>query len=60
MPAALSLYWMITNAFSVAQTWFFNNPYKINREREEKQRAEKQKQRQLEKAKRKALKNKKK
>lgn len=60
VPAALSLYWMITNAFSVAQTWFFNNPYKINREREEKQRAEKQKQRQLEKAKRKALKNKKK
>lgn len=60
VPAALSLYWAITNAFSVVQTWFFNNPYKINREREEKQRAEKQKQRQLEKAKRKALKNKRK
>ena len=60
VPAALSLYWVITNAFSVVQTLVINNPFKIQREREEKKRAEKARQRKLEKAKRKALKSKKK
>ncbi|KRM86589.1 membrane protein insertase YidC [Liquorilactobacillus vini] len=59
-PAALSLYWVITNAFSVLQTLMFNNPFKINRERQEKQQLAKKKQRTLAKAKRRALKSKKK
>ena len=59
VPAALSLYWMITNAFSVVQTWFFNNPYKIKQERKEKEQAKRQKERKLQKAKQKALKGKK-
>ncbi|KRL01661.1 membrane protein insertase YidC [Liquorilactobacillus capillatus] len=60
LPSALSLYWVITNAFSVGQTMLLNNPFKINKEREEKQQAEKAKKRALEKAKRKAYKSKKK
>ncbi|WP_311406714.1 membrane protein insertase YidC [Liquorilactobacillus uvarum] len=60
LPSALSLYWVITNAFSVGQTMLINNPFKINKEREEKQKAEKARKRALEKAKRKAYKSKKK
>ncbi len=56
-PAALSLYWVITNAFSVGQTLLINNPFKINKERKEKEQAEKQQARKLAKAKRKALKS---
>ncbi|WP_432739562.1 YidC/Oxa1 family membrane protein insertase [Ligilactobacillus agilis] len=59
-PAALSLYWVITNAFSVGQTLLINNPFKINKERKEKEQAEKQQARKLAKAKRKALKSRKK
>lgn len=43
VPAALSLYWVVTNAFSVGQTLLINNPFKIQREREEKARLEKKK-----------------
>lgn len=57
VPSALSLYWVITNAFSVAQTFLINNPYKINREREEKAQAKKDRERDLKKARKKALKN---
>ena len=46
LPSALSLYWVISNAFSVGQTLLLNNPYKIIREREEVE----QKQRDLAKA----------
>lgn len=60
LPSALSLYWVITNAFSVGQTMLLNNPFKINKEREEKQKAEKAKKRALEKAKRRAYRSKKK
>ncbi len=60
VPAALSLYWVVTNAFSVGQTLLINNPFKIQREREEKARAEKRKARQLQKARDKALNKKKK
>lgn len=59
-PAALSLYWVITNAFSVLQTLLFNNPFKINQERHEKKLQIKRKRRALEKAKRRALKSRKK
>ena len=59
-PAALSLYWVITNAFSVGQTLLINNPFTINKERKEKEQAEKQQARKLAKAKRKALKSRKK
>lgn len=60
VPAALSLYWVVTNAFSVGQTLLINNPFKIIKEREEKQRAEKARKRKIEKAKRKAFKSKRK
>ena len=46
LPSALSLYWVVSNAFSVGQTMLLNNPYKIIREREE----EEQKKRDLAKA----------
>ncbi|GKS82179.1 membrane protein insertase YidC [Ligilactobacillus pabuli] len=60
VPSALSLYWVITNAFSVGQTLLINNPYKINRERAEKEQSIKDRERNLKKAKKKALKNRKK
>ncbi len=60
VPAALSLYWVITNAFSVGQTLLINNPYKIIREREEKEQAKRQQERNLKKAKKRALRNRKK
>lgn len=59
LPSALSLYWVIGNAFSAGQTLLINNPYKINAERKAKQQAEKKKQKALAKAKRKALKGRK-
>lgn len=60
VPAALSLYWVITNAFSVGQTLLINNPFKINRERAEKEQAKKDSERDLKKAKKRALRNRKK
>ena len=42
--SAITLYWVVTNAFQVVQTLIIQNPFKIRREREEKQRAEKAKQ----------------
>ena len=56
LPSALSLYWVITNAFSVGQTLLINNPFKITREREEKVRLEKEKAQAIQKAKKKAYK----
>lgn len=53
LPSALSLYWVISNAFSVGQTLVMNNPYKIIEERE----AEEQRKRELERALEKAKKN---
>ena len=58
LPAALSLYWVVTNAFTVAQTLVLNNPYKIIAERQAKKDAEKEKQRQLNKALKRATKRK--
>ncbi|GMA70906.1 hypothetical protein GCM10025879_21530 [Leuconostoc litchii] len=51
LPGALSLYWVISNAFQVGQTLLINNPFKIRREREEAERQARQKERELEKAK---------
>ncbi|UDM32176.1 membrane protein insertase YidC [Lentilactobacillus laojiaonis] len=60
VPSALSLYWVVTNAFQVCQTLIIQNPWKINREREQKENEEKTRQKAIEKAKRKALKGKRK
>lgn len=51
LPGALSLYWVISNAFQVGQTLLINNPFKIRREREEIEHQARQRERQLEKAK---------
>lgn len=58
MNAALGLYWLVGNIFSVLQTLLLNNPFKIKQEREDKIKAEKAKQRALKKAKERALKRK--
>ncbi|WP_041556736.1 membrane protein insertase YidC [Carnobacterium sp. 17-4] len=50
LPSALSLYWVVGNAFSVAQTLLLNNPFKIKKERDEKIKTERDRQRALEKA----------
>jgi len=50
--SGVALYWVISNAFQVAQTMLINNPFKIKKEREEKVQAKKD----AEKAKRKAMK----
>ncbi|WP_407894707.1 YidC/Oxa1 family membrane protein insertase [Lacticaseibacillus sp. N501-2] len=52
-PSALAIYWVVTNAFSLVQTFAIQNPFKLKRQREAKVQAQKDK----EKAKRKALKN---
>lgn len=51
-PSALALYWVVTNAFQLGQTFLLQNPFKIKREREAKEQAKRDK----EKAKRKAYK----
>lgn len=52
--SAITLYWVVSNAFQVLQTLLLQNPFKIRREREEREKAEKAKRRKLEKAKRRA------
>lgn len=52
VPSALSLYWVVSNAFQTAQTLVYQNPFKIKREREIKLAAEKRMQRKIAKAKR--------
>ncbi|AXY24542.1 hypothetical protein CL176_00035 [Suicoccus acidiformans] len=47
LPSAITLYLVVSNAFTVIQTLVFNNPYKIIAEREAKEVAEKAKQREL-------------
>lgn len=51
-PSALAIYWVVTNAFSLAQTFLIQNPFKLRREREQKAQAAKERER----AKRRALK----
>lgn len=50
LPSALSLYWVISNAFQVGQTLIINNPFQIRREREEAARLVKERERALRKA----------
>ena len=52
--SAITLYWVISNAFQVLQTLLLQNPFKIRREREEREKVEKAKRRKLEKARRRA------
>lgn len=52
--SAITLYWVVSNAFQVVQTLLLQNPFKIRREREEKQRVEKARKRKIEEAKRRA------
>ncbi|MBW1604986.1 membrane protein insertase YidC [Lactobacillus sp. Sy-1] len=57
VPSALSLYWVITNAFQAVQTLVLQNPWKIQRERDEKERAQKEQERKVAKAIRRAKKS---
>ncbi|MEK6190483.1 MAG: membrane protein insertase YidC [Carnobacterium alterfunditum] len=50
LPSALSLYWVVGNAFSVGQTLLLNNPFKIKKVREEKSQIERDRRRALDKA----------
>lgn len=52
LPSALSIYWVISNAFQAGQTWFIQNPFKLIAEREAKREAERAKERAIRKAKR--------
>lgn len=56
--AALALYWLVGNMFTVLQTLLLNNPFKIKEERQNKIKEEKAKQRALKKARKRALKRK--
>lgn len=57
ISSAISLYWVVTNLFQVGQTLVIQNPYKINRERREKEAAEKARRKKIEKAKKRAVKS---
>jgi len=56
LPSAISIYWVVTNAFSLGQTFLIQNPFKIRRERAAKAQAERDRQRAIAKARKKALK----
>ncbi|KRL95127.1 membrane protein insertase YidC [Limosilactobacillus equigenerosi] len=58
--SAITLYWVVSNAFQVGQVLLLQNPFKLRKEREAKQRAEKARQRKLAKAKRQAYRGKRK
>jgi YidC/Oxa1 family membrane protein insertase len=60
LSSAISLDWVVTNAFQAGQTLVIQNPFVINRERAEKQAAEKAKRKAIEKAKRRAVRSKRK
>ena len=55
LPSAISIYWVVTNAFSLLQTMIIQNPFKIRREREAKLEAERERKRALAKARKRAL-----
>ncbi|MCK8624602.1 YidC/Oxa1 family membrane protein insertase [Apilactobacillus sp. M161] len=50
IPSAISIYWVTTNVFQALQTLVIQNPWKIQREREEKVQSEKKRKRAIEKA----------
>ncbi|MBK0348599.1 membrane protein insertase YidC [Aerococcaceae bacterium zg-ZJ1578] len=49
-PSAVSLYWVISNAVTLIQTFMYNNPFKIIAERNAKEQQEKEKEKALRKA----------
>ncbi|MBS4462652.1 membrane protein insertase YidC [Aerococcaceae bacterium zg-B36] len=49
-PSAVSLYWVISNAVILIQTFMYNNPFKIIAERKAKEQQEKEKEKALRKA----------
>lgn len=55
-PSALAIYWVVTNAFSLGQTFLLQNPIKMKRERDEKERAEREHEKAIRKAYKRALK----
>jgi YidC/Oxa1 family membrane protein insertase len=56
IASAVSIYWVVTNAFSVGQTLVIQNPFKIRREREAKEQAKRDRERAKAKALKKATK----
>lgn len=56
--SAITLYWVVSNAFQVGQTLLLQNPYKIIRERQAKEQAKKDREKALQKARKKAYKRK--
>ncbi|GAK30188.1 preprotein translocase subunit YidC [Weissella oryzae SG25] len=52
LPSALSIYWVISNAFQAGQTWFIQNPFKLQADREAKKNAQRAQERAIRKAKR--------
>ncbi|MCD2257164.1 membrane protein insertase YidC [Agrilactobacillus fermenti] len=59
-PAAITLYWVVSNAFQVGQTLLLQNPYKIIHEREAKEQAKRDREKALQKARKQAFKRKRK
>ena len=55
LPSAVTIYWVVTNAFSVVQQLILQNPTKLRREREAKIQEEKDKEKALRKARKRAL-----
>jgi YidC/Oxa1 family membrane protein insertase len=60
LSSGVPLYWAVSNAFQVFQTLLINNPFKLQREREEKAQAERERERAKKQAYKKALKRRKK
>jgi YidC/Oxa1 family membrane protein insertase len=50
VPSALSLYWVVSNAFQAIQTYILQNPFKAAEERQDIERREKDRQKALRKA----------
>ncbi|MGK0552704.1 YidC/Oxa1 family membrane protein insertase [Enterococcus faecalis] len=50
LASGLSLYWVVSNAFQVGQTLLLNNPFKIQKEREEAARIARERERALQRA----------
>ncbi|WP_056974188.1 membrane protein insertase YidC [Holzapfeliella floricola] len=56
LPSALTIYWVASNLFQLAQTFIFQNPLKYRREIREKEQLERNRRRKLNKAKKKIYK----
>ncbi|MEJ6347825.1 membrane protein insertase YidC [Holzapfeliella sp. He02] len=56
LPSALTIYWVASNLFQLAQTFIFQNPFKYQREMREKEQQERDRRRKINKAKKKIYK----